>query len=289
MDAPVQPSDAQQAFIYYWKDYWQDKRNGMLPLCKLHQNSPVMQRIRPGDIVWAFTRRVDGVYVIVAQYLGARVGDDPENDNTRAGRTFFESEPSGLASFEPDKQDSAEEVIRSLSPRITADPVGGAFQGPNAVKSISAEDCENLRHHVAARAAANMWGTIERDARKAEGSEINPAISRKINQDLSASTMEGLTAQQKTWVRERAAWLADKFWKERWRGGGGVCDDCQFDPVAHTKDSDVKPRSLMDVHHKHPLEEGIRLTTLDDFALLCPNCHRYEHARMRLSSVRRPA
>ena len=45
------------AFLYFWKIYWHDSANGHLPLSKLNQNSLRMQRIRPGDVVWAFTRR----------------------------------------------------------------------------------------------------------------------------------------------------------------------------------------------------------------------------------------
>lgn len=43
----------------------------------------------------------------------------------------------------------------------------------------------------------------------------------------------------------------------------------------------VNPRSLLDVHHKNPLDEGERYTTIRDFALLCPTCHRVEHQRLK--------
>jgi 5-methylcytosine-specific restriction protein A len=38
----------------------------------------------------------------------------------------------------------------------------------------------------------------------------------------------------------------------------------------------------MDVHHRDPLAEGVRVTELADFQLLCPNCHRFVHAVMRI-------
>lgn len=41
----------------------------------------------------------------------------------------------------------------------------------------------------------------------------------------------------------------------------------------------------LDVHHKYPLDDGLRQTTLADFCLLCPNCHRFVHALMRLVMV----
>jgi hypothetical protein len=43
----------------------------------------------------------------------------------------------------------------------------------------------------------------------------------------------------------------------------------------------VRPRSLLDVHHRHPLYEGSRVTTFADFALLRPTGHRFEHALLR--------
>ena len=146
MDAPEQQDGArtqpgQQAFIYYWVDYWEAKQKKLLPLFKLHQNSPVMERIQAGDIVWVFTRRrSDGHYVIVCRYLVARVGKDTGNDNTRYGQQFFESDglgPSGLTCFDPDEQDDAEVVIGGLHLVANARPIGLSFEGANAVKTIT--------------------------------------------------------------------------------------------------------------------------------------------------------
>jgi hypothetical protein len=285
-----------QAFIYYWVDYWDDKKKGPWPFLRMHQNSNTMASIGNGDVVWIFARRPkDDAYVMVARHLVSNAAETPESDPERdAGKWFFESNglgPSGLTLFDPDEQDDAEELIGSLHLIARARPIGLAFQGANAVKKITEEDAETLERHVAARASVNMWGVIQREAKAAEGSDINLRIGRNIAQDLSSlSAMEGLTEQQKTWIRERASWLADRFWRERWKDGAVVCDDCQFDPVSRTIGTDINPRTLMDVHHKYPLQEGYRLTSWrDDFALLCPNCHRFEHARIRLASVKRSA
>ena len=34
----------------------------------------------------------------------------------------------------------------------------------------------------------------------------------------------------------------------------------------------------LDVHHKDPIAEGERTTTLDDVLVLCANCHRLAHS-----------
>jgi 5-methylcytosine-specific restriction enzyme A len=94
--------------------------------------------------------------------------------------------------------------------------------------------------------------------------------------------MEGLTAEQRQKVRLRAAWLADRFIRGRRNAGTMICDDCGFDPRSRINGAAIKPRSLLDVHHRDPLAEGRRYTTERDFELLCPTCHRFKHALMRL-------
>ncbi len=53
---------------------------------------------------------------------------------------------------------------------------------------------------------------------------------------------------------------------------GMVCSACGFVP-AHP--------SQLEFHHLNPISEGSRRTTLEDVAVLCANCHRLAHARLR--------
>ena len=131
--------------------------------------------------------------------------------------------------------------------------------------------------------ATNARFAIEDEFQSADLSQINKTTLRYIERDLAGNAMEGMTEERKAKIRRRAAWLADRFIRTRAKAGNLTCDDCGFDPVTAFPGGAVMPRSLLDVHHKHPLEEGIRYTTVADFALLCPTCHRIEHARMRLS------
>ena len=126
----------------------------------------------------------------------------------------------------------------------------------------------------------NAWIGIEDEFAVAERSEINPAVERAIQRDLAA--LEGMDQERLSKVRRRAAWIADKFIRERQRGGRLVCDHCAFDPKKLAEEIGMSPRGLLDVHHKCPLDEGIRYTTTADFAVLCPTCHRVEHARIRM-------
>ena len=127
------------------------------------------------------------------------------------------------------------------------------------------------------RPAANAWIAIEDEIAMAESSSLPEAVIQLINDDLGDSALEGMTEDRWAKVRRRAAWLANRFVLARRTAGKLHCDQCAFDPVERLAETAINPRSALDVHHKHPLEEGRRRTTLADFALLCPTCHRIEH------------
>jgi 5-methylcytosine-specific restriction protein A len=111
-------------------------------------------------------------------------------------------------------------------------------------------------------------------------------VERAIGRDLAA--LEGMDAERLAKVKRRAAWIADRFIRERQKAGMITCDACTFDPSKLAAELGVKPRGFLDVHHKNPLDEGVRYTTTADFALLCPTCHRAEHVRLRTMRPVRP-
>jgi 5-methylcytosine-specific restriction protein A len=126
------------------------------------------------------------------------------------------------------------------------------------------------------RPVQDYWTAVEDEVRNAEGSQIGSRVSSAIDQDLGLSAPEGMTAEQWATVRTRAKWLANKYAAKRRKEGTLYCDDCQFDPADRVAGTAIKARSLLDVHHLDPLAEGKRVTTLADFGLLCPTCHRLE-------------
>jgi 5-methylcytosine-specific restriction enzyme A len=131
--------------------------------------------------------------------------------------------------------------------------------------------------------ASSAWIAIEDEFKNADAYPLTPYGVRDMNRDLPNSALEGITEERRAKVRKRAAWLADRFVILRSNSGTLHCDDCGFDPRTPFPAGGIKPRSLLDVHHKHPLEEGVRYTTVADLALLCPTCHRIEHGRMKLA------
>lgn len=133
--------------------------------------------------------------------------------------------------------------------------------------------------------ASNFWIGIEDEFSSAERSEVSSLTKRLIDSDLQYSqAQEGMSEERWTKVRRRAAWMADRFIRKRFKSNSIHCDVCRFSPDKITDGTKIRPRSLMDVHHKHPLAEGVRYTTIEDFALLCPTCHRAEHALLKIGS-----
>jgi 5-methylcytosine-specific restriction enzyme A len=124
----------------------------------------------------------------------------------------------------------------------------------------------------------NAWIGIEDEFPLAEQSEIDPRVGRAIAQDMSDRALEGIPAERRARLRTRAAWIADKFLRGRVKDHNLRCDHCGFDPSGLIDPKILRLRSILDVHHKCPLEEGVRYTTIADFELLCPTCHRIEHA-----------
>jgi predicted HNH restriction endonuclease len=131
------------------------------------------------------------------------------------------------------------------------------------------------------------WQNMEEDASLATRSQIGNRTRRHIDHDLTLSAMEGLTQEQRRILRARAAGLAERFARQRQSLGNLRCDHCDFDPSSRTEGTGVNPRSLMDVHHRDPLAEGVRVTTLSDFELLCSICHRFVHAMLRIGQANR--
>lgn len=54
------------------------------------------------------------------------------------------------------------------------------------------------------------------------------------------------------------------------------CSICRYDPIQRGA-TPSQARAILEAHHKVPVQAGVRLSRLADFALLCPTCHREVH------------
>ncbi len=133
--------------------------------------------------------------------------------------------------------------------------------------------------------APNAWIAIEDEIVIAEASELSAKDFKAISSDLDRA-LEGHTEERKSKIKKRATWLANKFYVSRRTAGSLSCDKCPFDPRTLPDMGGISVRSCFDVHHMNPLSEGVRYTTLEDFALLCATCHRLEHLRLKKSIAR---
>lgn len=139
---------------------------------------------------------------------------------------------------------------------------------------------------IVRRKATNAFIGVEDEFDLADRSQINANTQRLINYDFRLGAFEGMSDEYLARLRKRAAWIADRFIRQRQNEGRLLCDDCGFNPATVLDPKIAKPRSMLDVHHKHPIEEGVRYTQVDDFTLLCPTCHRVEHQRMKHNIAR---
>ncbi|MCY1320388.1 hypothetical protein D9M68_316730 [compost metagenome] len=132
--------------------------------------------------------------------------------------------------------------------------------------------------------ARNAWIAIEDEVSIAAKSNVADKFLTDVGNDLR-SALEGESEERKVKIKRRAAWVAQKFWLSRQKAKAIWCDGCSFDPSIDPSLKDLPRRSLFDVHHKDPIAEGVRRTTPEDFALLCPRCHRIEHVRLRIAAA----
>ncbi len=128
----------------------------------------------------------------------------------------------------------------------------------------------------------NEWIAIEDEIEISQKSNIDQSILDLINDDLPVGAFEGETEEKTSKIKRRAAWLAQKFALRRSREGTLICDHCSYDPKDTINCDKKYLRSLLDVHHTDPIKSGFRYTRENDFELLCPNCHRLEHLKIRM-------
>lgn len=113
-------------------------------------------------------------------------------------------------------------------------------------------------------------------------SEISKAITdREPTYTPSApdSWPEGALVEKLHRSRERKQGAPKKAKSEFIQQHGSLfCEACGLRPEETFKDDDLK-NSIIEAHHKVPISELLEPTetTVDDFAMLCPTCHRAIH------------
>lgn len=147
----------------------------------------------------------------------------------------------------------------------------------NVVQSEKAEQIKRINAYE----QENYWEAIERECAALATFIPSAKLVSDMARDIPASAYEGMPVDQLQKIRHRASHLAKLFKERREKAGEMKCDHCDFDPVRRLEGTSILPRSVMDAHHQNPLAEGKRLTSTDDFDLMCPTCHRILHSLLR--------
>lgn len=160
---------------------------------------------------------------------------------------------------------------------------------PKAVFGVAASNA--LGFEVEPRHFSGGVGTPCFQALEAAGFEIVPkgenakseVRERPPPSDEEMVWVEGGAKVAKHLIRERHRGLSSAK-KRAFRDEHGklFCEKCGLDP--NTEFGDEDGEACMEVHHKNVTvaEMGMgHITRLEDTELLCANCHRVEHARLR--------
>jgi len=118
--------------------------------------------------------------------------------------------------------------------------------------------------------------------------ELLPLLTKFIESPLPSSTRQGgeetpqdleyregskvLQTHLRTERDAKAAKLAKELARKRSKTGDIVCETCGGIPRKEYAGLD-----LIEAHHRIPLARGVRETKPEDFAMLCPCCHRAVH------------
>ena len=111
----------------------------------LIQDNELLLNLKPGEHVWAFTRRKDKKYVLAADLVVVRVTN--QSPEPKYGRYCAYGDKQKSRYFDDDRGRDAEPVIRSLSffpAKTKAKALGQLFQGRNGVRLLSSSDDQKL-------------------------------------------------------------------------------------------------------------------------------------------------
>lgn len=250
--------------LYYWQpdNYRRDAAFGFG--YHLNQSSPAMLRVKPGESLWAFTRRSsDSRYVLAAELVVRAVTRNAANYRYGVHRVWADLQRSRY--FDIDFGPSAEPLIRALGVRTGARRLGQSFQGHAAVRELGEVDHQLL-------AAFTI------DLRVLERVQIYPEDEFEARLVHGPEALSWIAHEAPAARGRREAYLYETVEVSRARRNvellqrlyGGRCQICLFDP------RDRYRHRLCHGHHIEWLSRGGEDEPYN-MALLCPNHHAAVH------------
>lgn len=250
-------------FLYYWRpdNHRRDRRFGFG--YHLNQSSPSLADARPGESVWAFTRRArDGRYVLAAELVVRAVTTNRPGHRYGRYRVWGDLERSRY--FDVDGAADAERLIRSLSVRAGAARLGQAFQGHAAVRRLSAADVALLAAFAQGQPTeqASIYPEDEFESRLLLGEDAAGLVVRETAYADSARYRYLHETVDRRRARKHVESLQALY--------AGRCQICLYDPAR-----DYGHR-LCHGHHIEWLSRGGE-DELENLVLVCPNHHAAIH------------
>jgi 5-methylcytosine-specific restriction protein A len=250
--------------LYYWRrdNYRRDLDMGAG--YHLNQTNPLMHQIDLGDSLWAFTRALEGQYVLAAELVVRAKTLNPPN--FRYGRYRVWGDLRRSRYFKAEGQPSVEQIIRNLSCRANAPVLGQSFQGNAAVRLITQED-----HRILTAVARNL--PLEPRARLLPEERLEAALLLGDEEAVEGLVHEeeyGIAWQRRAYLFQQAPTRNKQFVQELQGLYQGRCQICLWDPRGRYGES------LCHGHHIHWLSRGGK-DDMKNMILVCPNHHSAIH------------
>jgi hypothetical protein len=130
------------ALLFFWRG--ENYPNDMVKYGKsygLNQNNELMNKVKKGEHIWAFTRRDDKTYVLALDLcILSKQVNTPQDPGYEYGIYNVEGDPIKSRYFNIKKRVNIEPLIRSLSITANAKILGHSFRGKNGVKFLNSID-----------------------------------------------------------------------------------------------------------------------------------------------------
>ncbi len=146
-------------------------------------------------------------------------------------------------------------------------------------------------HGLRIKAAAELWKSRIKENYSSRNEMIERLIEILREKNLEYEIKNEKEESFKNFVNEGEEYRSEMIRRTRDRAivkrrleiDGYVCQNCKYPESFETL---FKEEILVEVHHKHLIQDGERETKIDDLVTLCPNCHRLIHVLGRKEQLK---
>jgi hypothetical protein len=250
--------------LYFWRgdNYRRDLDHGVG--FHLNQANPLLHEIDIGESLWAFSRRIDGCYVLAAELVVSAKTMNPRGYRYGPYRVWGDLRSSRY--FSVDGQPDISVLIRSIGIAASADILGRSFQGRAAVRML--EQVHHLRllayaERLPSEPRARLLPEERLEALLLAGDEN--AVGRLLRNEPA-----GMAEERRAYLLTEAAHRDRDLVEELRDIYQGECQLCGWAPRLSYK------TELCEAHHVRWLSRGGD-DVLSNMVLICPNHHRAIH------------